>query len=101
MTAATDLDAATPATEPSDPVVPTVTIPAPIVTSTAAATTASPLLAAFRHLAATLKGSGPSVGTDASPAEALAALLHRMSQALASDGRRETPAIGSLVDVSA
>jgi len=97
--ATTDAEAPPLATEPSEPVVSTATTPAPVATSGSVATpTESPLLAAFRQLATALKGTGASA--EASPADALAALLHRMSQALVSDGRGDTPASGSLVDVS-
>jgi hypothetical protein len=82
---------------------PTVTAPATTTTSAAATTSGeSVLLSAFRRLTASLNGSAPDAGAAAaSPAEALAALLHRMAQALVPDAHTEPPASGSLVDVTA
>ena len=72
-----------------------------MTTAPVAAPAESPLLAAFRHLTSALEGSATSTASDTSPADALAALLHKMSQALTSDGHAETPASGSLIDVTA
>ena len=82
---------------------PTVTTPTSTPTASAAPATGgeSPLLAAFRRLAASLQGSAPDAGSAASPADALAALLHRMAQALVPDGPAEPPVSGSLIDVTA
>jgi hypothetical protein len=81
---------------------PTVTTRTPTASAAPATGGESPLLAAFRRLAASLQGSAPDAGTAAaSPADALAALLHRMAQALVPDGRTEPPASGSLIDVTA
>ena len=83
-------------------VAPSATVPTPVVTTAPIAAPAeSPLLAAFRQLTSALKGSTTSGATDTSPADALAALLHKMSQALMSDGHVEAPASGSLIDVTA
>jgi len=83
-------------------VAPSATVPTPVVTTAPVAAPAeSPLLAAFRQLTSALKGSTTSGATDTSPADALAALLHKMSQALMSDGHVEAPASGSLIDVTA
>jgi len=77
-------------------------IPSDVVTTAPIAAPAeSPLLAAFRQLTSALRGSTTSGATDTSPADALAALLHKMSQALMSDGHVEAPASGSLIDVTA
>ena len=81
---------------------PTVTTPTPTANPGPSTGAESPLLAAFRRLAASLQGSAPDGGAAvASPADALAALLHRMAQALVPDGQAEPPASGSLVDVTA
>ena len=83
-------------------VAPSATVPTPVVTTAPVAAPAeSPLLAAFRQLTSALRGSTTSGATDTSPADALAALLHKMSQALMSDGHVEAPASGSLIDVTA
>ena len=80
---------------------PTVTTPTPTANPGPSTGAESPLLAAFRRLAASLQGSAPDGDAAASPADALAAMLHRMAQALVPDGRTEPPASGSLIDVIA
>jgi hypothetical protein len=75
--------AATPAIESAATGEPAVTVPTPVAAAAPAAVPVeSPLMAAFRQLAAALQGSNSSTGAASSPADALAALLHRMSQAL-------------------
>jgi hypothetical protein len=61
----------------------------------------SPLLVAFKHLAAALNGSAATGATSVSAADQLAALLHRMAQALKPDSGADLPASGSLIDVTA
>ena len=80
---------------------PTVTTPTPTTNPAPSTGAESPLLAAFRRLAASLQGSAPDGDAAASPADALAAMLHRMAQALVPNGQAEPPASGGLVDVTA
>ena len=103
-TVAASTTAASAAVTTSPAVVPSTTSSPATPVTTPVKTTApvdSPLLAAFRQLTSALKGSATSGATDTSPADALAALLHKMSQALMSDGHVEAPASGSLIDVTA
>ena len=60
----------------------------------------TPLLTAFKHLAAALNGGAGEGDGKAAPADQLAALLHQMAQALQADPVAEAPASGSLIDVS-
>ena len=104
-----------PATPPGTDPVPMPVAPGPTagttptvpVTSPTAATALppadSPLLAAFKQLAAALNlGASTASPTPVSPAEQLANLLHRMAVALGADanGTATSPA-GSLIDVRA
>ena len=101
-TAASAAVTTSPAVVPSTTSSPATTVTTPVATTAPVAAPAeSPLLAAFRQLTSALKGNATSGATDTSPADALAALLHKMSQALMSDGHVETPASGSLIDVTA
>lgn len=101
-TAASAAATTSPAVAPSTTSSPVMTVTTPVkTTAPVAAPAESPLLAAFRQLTSALKGSATNGATDTSPADALAALLHKMSQALTPDGHVEAPASGSLIDVTA
>ena len=72
----------------------------PAAMPTPAATTDSPLLAAFRRLVATSSGAAPDAVSATAASDQLAALLQRIAQSL-SDTGSETSVVGSLVDLSA
>jgi len=94
-----DPNAAADSTTDPAPATQAVADTAPVVVPSATGVTVdSPLLAAFRRLASAQQGSAAD-GTDVSAADQLAALLHRMAEALTHSGA-DVPAVGGLVDVS-
>jgi hypothetical protein len=94
--------ATTPAVTTTNPEATTPEAQAPVAPSVSTDSDArSALLSAFQTLTVKLGGSTTGAEGSGSAAESLAALLHRIAQALRGDDAATTPAAGSLVDTTA